>query len=70
MVRPCAAATSSTVDLPRATSSGVTKLGNHPSARRPTRFNSEGAMPPNHTSGGDCTGLGSTRKSSYRKKLP
>ena len=32
--------------------------GSQPSASRPTRRSSDGAMPPSHTSGGCWTGLG------------
>ena len=42
----------------RPTSSGVTKDGSQPSASRPTRRSSDGAMPPSHTSSGLLSRLG------------
>ena len=58
MLRSCSASAASITSRPRAASSGVTKLGNQPSANRPTRRSSDGAIPPSQTSRRVCSGLG------------
>src|SRR6266705_2110359 len=65
--RPARAAASSITTRPAAASSGVHCEGSHPSDNRPQRSRAAGAVPPNHTSSGCCTGRGESLTS---RKLP
>src|SRR6266849_1610542 len=65
--RPARAAASSITTRPAAASSGVHSEGSHPSDNRPQRSSAAGAVPPNHTSSGCCTGRGESLTS---RKLP
>src|SRR2546425_5448568 len=65
--RPARAAASSITTRPADASSGVHSEGSHPSDNRPQRSRAAGAVPPNHTSSGCCTGRGESLTS---RKLP